>query len=296
MANQERLNLSNESNGLNRNLDIGSASATVQLINETKPNEVVTTTFSTSTNTGSKKKNCISSNTNDGSNVNTNANGSSNKHKINASNDQLKSSKTFEASKDETKEDIQMKNLKKSVTSAAQVKINLVDDEAANNKLKKEKEKSLSNLTTTHNSNNNRKKFFEISFSKINRKTLKRPLPCLFAWTLLIGTTGAYFAMVSPKLLELLEFNYFYWLSVIASQSIIFLYVLVNFLIATMRDPGRFPKVIISPDDPTFNDDTKSPLYKTVTIKKTQVKIKWCSVRNILLFLNSLIKCKSKQF
>jgi hypothetical protein len=279
MANQERLDLSNESNGLNRNLDIGSASATVQLINETKTTQL-TNTFNTSnnsaTNANSKKKNCISSNTHDDCNNNPN------KHKINASNDQLKSSKTFETEKKETKDGIQMKNFKKStVVNNAQVKINLVDEDV--NKLKKEKsEKSLSNQTTTHTSSNtnNRKKFFEFNFSKINRKTLKRPLPCLFAWTLLIGTTGAYFAMVSPKLLELLEFNYIYWFSVIGSQSIIFLYVLVNFLIATLRDPGRFPKVIISPDDPSFNDDTKSPLYKTVTIKKTQVKIKWCSVRN----------------
>ena len=280
MANQERLDLSNESNGLNRNLDIGSASATVQLINETKTTQL-TNTFNTSnnstTNGNSKKKNCISSNTHDDCNNNPN------KHKINASNDQLKSSKTFETEKKETMDGIQMKNFKKStVVNNAQVKINLVDEDV--NKLKKEKsEKSLSNQTTTHASSNtntnNRKKFFEFNFSKINRKTLKRPLPCLFAWTLLIGTTGAYFAMVSPKLLELLEFNYIYWFSVIGSQSIIFLYVLVNFLIATLRDPGRFPKVIISPDDPSFNDDTKSPLYKTVTIKKTQVKIKWCSVR-----------------
>ena len=31
-------------------------------------------------------------------------------------------------------------------------------------------------------------------------------------------------------------------------------------------------------DDPNFNDDTKSPLYKTISINKTNVKIKWCSV------------------
>jgi hypothetical protein len=43
-----------------------------------------------------------------------------------------------------------------------------------------------------------------------------------------------------------------------------------------MRDPGRFPEVVISPDDPTINYDTKSPLYKTITIKKVKVKIKWC--------------------
>ena len=288
MANQERLNL-DESIGLNRNLDIGSASGTVQLMNEINKNEAASSAKVLTVSNGSSKKNkCLSSNKNDETTLSPFS--AHNGSKPNASNDVLKSSKTFgskEAGADaDGNEVIQMKNLKiKSPTLATsiahqivdsnQIKINLIEDEK---KSKKEKKTSEANLSDSGKQNNNRKKFFEFNFSKINRKTLKRPLPCLFAWSLLIATTGAYFAMVSPKLFDILEQNYFYWISVVGVQFIIFLYVIVNFLIATLRDPGRFPKVVISPDDPTFNDDTKSPLYKSITIKKTQVKIKWCSV------------------
>ena len=285
MDNPERLNL-NESSGLNKNkITVGSATATVQHINETQTtanaNDTLNISDSKTASACSKNKICISTNKNDETATFSNAS----KHKINSSSDYLKSSKTFDSKddKDQVKivgsETIPLKNLskkKKTTTNSDQVKITLNEDEkgGADSKVKNEK-----NEVTVLANTKNRKKFFEINFSKINRKTLKRPLPCLFAWTLLIGTTGAYFALVTPKLLILLEENYFYWLSIIAAQSIIFLYVLVNFLIATLRDPGRFPKVIISPDDPSFNDDTKSPLYKSVTIRKTQVKIKWCSVR-----------------
>ena len=112
---------------------------------------------------------------------------------------------------------------------------------------------------------------------KITKKTLKRPLPCLFAWSLLISSTGVYFAFVSSELLSILD-DFKYWIVIMSIQCVLFSYVVINFLIATLRDPGRFPKVIISPDDPSFNDDTKSPLYKTISIKKVNIKIKWCSV------------------
>jgi len=112
---------------------------------------------------------------------------------------------------------------------------------------------------------------------KQTRKTIKRPFPCLFAWTLLVSTCSIYFTLCAPDLLEIInDFNA--WLGVMTIQCVFILYAVVNFLIATLRDPGRFPKYILNENDPDFNDDTKSPLYKTITIKKAQVKIKWCSV------------------
>ena len=131
-------------------------------------------------------------------------------------------------------------------TNTYQVKINLVDSEKAGS-------------------------------CKVTKKTLKRPLPCLFAWTLLISATGVYFAFVSTELLSILD-DFKYWIVIVVLQCVLFTYVVTNFLIATLRDPGRFPKVIILPDDPNFSDDTKSPLYKTITIEKVNIKIKWCSV------------------
>lgn len=115
------------------------------------------------------------------------------------------------------------------------------------------------------------------SCKRINCKAIKRPIPCLFAFTLLISGTGSYYSMVAPELLKLIN-NFYYWAILVVLQSMLFLYVVINFLIATLIDPGRFQKVIISLDDPNYNDDTKSPLYKMITIKNTTVKIKWCSV------------------
>ena len=285
MDNQERLNL-NESSGLNKNkLAVGSATATLQLVNETQTTTNDTTlnlSDSKVTSTCSKNKICLSTNKNaDDSTINVTS--SNSKHKINSSTDYL-TSKTFECKEETVKDEashggeaIPLKNLKKKSSPAAstntnQVKINLIDEE------KPDKAADTAKSKNEKTEVNNRKRFLEINFPRITRKTLKRPLPCLFAWTLLVGSTGAYFALVSPKLLLILDENYLYWLAILAAQALVFVYVLVNFLVATLRDPGRFPKVVISPDDPSFNDDTKSPLYKSVTIKKTQVKIKWCSV------------------
>lgn len=151
------------------------------------------------------------------------------------------------------------------VCESNQVKINLQNDATSLQTINKK----------------NRKKFCNLK--KINRKTLKRPLPCLFAWSLLISSSGAYYAIVAPRLLELLD-DLTSWIAILIAQSVIFLFVVVNFLVATLRDPGRFQKIVIAPDDPNFNDDTKSPLYKTVVIKKITVKIKWCSVKKKFFF------------
>ena len=115
--------------------------------------------------------------------------------------------------------------------------------------------------------------------TKQTRKKIKRPLPCLFAWSLLIATSGAYFIFVSRTLLEeVLAKDLVSWTAIISLQIVILSYVIINFLIAIFRDPGRFQKIVIPPDDPTFNDDNKCPLYRSITIKKASVKTKWCSV------------------
>ncbi|RNA30272.1 palmitoyltransferase ZDHHC5-like [Brachionus plicatilis] len=156
-------------------------------------------------------------------------------------------------------DEIQLKELHKE-ESNHQVKVHLQAD-----------------LTSLASSKKNRRRF--LHFKKVNWSAIKRPLPCLFAWSLLISSTGAYCSLVVPRLIDLLD-DFYHWASILVAQSILFLYVVVNFLVAIFRDPGRFPKVVISPDDPTFNDDTKSPLYKTVMIKKNNVKIKLCSTCN----------------
>ena len=92
-----------------------------------------------------------------------------------------------------------------------------------------------------------------------------------------MSATCAFNLLVAPKLYQILD-DFNMWFLIMITQSILFIFVVINFVMAICRDPGRYPKIIISPDDPNFNDDTKSPLYKTIVINKTNVKIKWCSV------------------
>ena len=283
MDDQERLNLNenkqNSSQPVPQNVEHADQTKKLNEQNVTLTNE-------TNNPSSKKKKSCLSSNNDDSSILN------KNKYKtkdLNVNTDL----KSFD---NNNGNNIQLKNLSKKEgdgVDANQVKINLIDNTNNtnnNSNLNNLDVKILSNSKSSL-SQHNRKKLCEFNWSKINAKTLKRPLPCLFAWTLLIGATGCYYALVSTQLLNILD-DFFLWSGIIGLQSIIFLYVVINFLIAIFRDPGRFQKIIISPDDPNFNDDTKSPLHKTVTIIKTQVKIKWCSVS---VFFLAQVKLHLKQ-
>ena len=283
MDDQERLNLNeNKQNSSQPVPQNGEHADQTKKLNE----QNVTLTNETNNASSKKKKSCLSSNNDDSSILN------KNKYKtkdLNVNTDL----KSFD---NNNGNNIQLKNLSKKEgdgVDANQVKINLIDNTNNtnnNSNLNNLDVKILSNSKSSL-SQHNRKKLCEFNWSKINAKTLKRPLPCLFAWTLLIGATGCYYALVSTQLLNILD-DFFLWSGIIGLQSIIFLYVVINFLIAIFRDPGRFQKIIISPDDPNFNDDTKSPLHKTVTIIKTQVKIKWCSVS---VFFLAQVKLHLKQ-
>ena len=112
---------------------------------------------------------------------------------------------------------------------------------------------------------------------KLNFKIFKRSLPCLFAWTLLLSTTSCYYVFVMPELYIIFNQDLIYWLIVLASQSVLFLYTVITFLIATFKDPGRYPKSNL---EDGLDDTFKSPLYKIVLVKNKQVKTKWCSSCN----------------
>ena len=214
---------------------------------------------------------------------------SKNKEIINTISNNNKSDKTCL----EMKEEIQLKSLNSQTNNSKtnnQVKIDLNDDhliingkENQNKKACCKKKSSSSSPVNISSSKDDLSEIEKISNCKQIGKMIKRLIPCLVAWTILVGSTGSYFAFVAIELLSIMENNLIYWIVLIMIQSLIFLYVVVNFLIAILRDPGRFEKVIISSDDPNFNDDAKSPLYKTIKIQKAQVKIKWCSVSLLLL-------------
>ncbi|XP_054274125.1 palmitoyltransferase ZDHHC8 isoform X3 [Macrosteles quadrilineatus] len=97
-----------------------------------------------------------------------------------------------------------------------------------------------------------------------NLKT--RYLPATFAWTLLLGTTAAFFYFPC-------RFYLFHYPWVPAVQGVITFFVLANFTLATFMDPGVIPKA--SPDEDR-EDDFRSPLYKNTEINGITVRMKWC--------------------
>lgn len=74
----------------------------------------------------------------------------------------------------------------------------------------------------------------------------KKIMPALFAWFLLISTSASYFTLVLPEYINLVGLeNLHFFVSVTAVHGVLFLFVLLNFSIATFMDPGRFPKMDI---------------------------------------------------
>ena len=79
--------------------------------------------------------------------------------------------------------------------------------------------------------------------------------------------------------IELIGVNRFYLFVVtIAFHSLLFIYVILNFTIATFMDPGRFPKqdVFNSLNDEQIKLQTNGN-YKNVLINDINVRMKWCT-------------------
>ncbi|TNM99258.1 hypothetical protein fugu_013822 [Takifugu bimaculatus] len=95
-----------------------------------------------------------------------------------------------------------------------------------------------------------------------------RYVPVSAATTFLVGSTTLFFCFTCPWLAE-------YFSSLIPIYiTVIFLFTLANFCMATFMDPGVFPR---AEEDEDKEDDFRAPLYKTVDIKGIQVRMKWCS-------------------
>ena len=77
---------------------------------------------------------------------------------------------------------------------------------------------------------------------KDNETCAKRVMPALFAWFLLISASSTYFTLVFPEFLDSIGQSQVYFFALAAAHGAIFLFVIVNFVISTFMDPGRFPK------------------------------------------------------
>ncbi|XP_067936229.1 palmitoyltransferase ZDHHC8B-like isoform X1 [Watersipora subatra] len=93
-----------------------------------------------------------------------------------------------------------------------------------------------------------------------------RFLPAIAAWSLTIGLTGIFFAFPGQCL----------WkgnIGLLIYDLILFFVVLSNFIMATVVDPGKYPRAT---EDQSV-DDQRAPLHKTVDINGVNVRMKWCT-------------------
>lgn len=97
---------------------------------------------------------------------------------------------------------------------------------------------------------------------------VKRVIPAVFAWVLLLVATGAYFAFPCRYLLA--EFG----IAVPIVQGLVTFFVILNFALATFINPGIIPKAT---SEERKSDGITSPMYQDVEINGVRVRLKWCS-------------------
>ncbi|KAL3856225.1 hypothetical protein ACJMK2_011002 [Sinanodonta woodiana] len=95
-----------------------------------------------------------------------------------------------------------------------------------------------------------------------------RIIPATCAWTLLLGTTAAFYVFVCPYL------TIKYSISIPICEGLLTIFVIANFGLATFMDPGAYPK---AHEDEVRDDDFRAPLYRNVEIKGITVRMKWCT-------------------
>jgi hypothetical protein len=143
-------------------------------------------------------------------------------------------------------------------TNNLNISTNSIDQHNPNRSIKHQKEK---------------KRF--ISKLKLNRKnsssSIKQSIPCLIAWFLLISFTVLYFSLVFPRLIQLLDFHSYYWIILLVIKCYLFISIVVNYLIAIFRDPGRLPKQSLD----LINEGKRYPEI-VVFVKDEEAELKWC--------------------
>ncbi|ESO01620.1 hypothetical protein HELRODRAFT_81481, partial [Helobdella robusta] len=97
-------------------------------------------------------------------------------------------------------------------------------------------------------------------------------IPVTMAWLVLIGGTTLFFVFVIPYLATK------YGPLVVIVHSLVTIFVLANFSMATFMDPGVYPR---AHEDEAHEDDFHAPLYKNIEINGTTVRMKWCGTCQI---------------
>nr|CAB3260951.1 uncharacterized protein LOC100176409 [Phallusia mammillata] len=102
----------------------------------------------------------------------------------------------------------------------------------------------------------------------MGKVNIKKYFPISFASSLLLGVPGLFYAFPGKQMaVEVSP-----WLLVYVAM--IYVYVLINFLLAGIKDPGIYAKRSEPEDD---EDDFRAPVHITTLIHNVSVRMKWCS-------------------
>ena len=78
--------------------------------------------------------------------------------------------------------------------------------------------------------------------------------------------------------MDIVGASHLYELATVAAlHALLFVYVIVNFFLATFVDPGRYPKQAGLVELSTVAAETTKTNYKNLLINDINVRMKWCS-------------------
>ncbi|XP_013419273.1 palmitoyltransferase ZDHHC5 [Lingula anatina] len=103
------------------------------------------------------------------------------------------------------------------------------------------------------------------------RKCSTKAIPATCAWSILLGATACFFIFASEYFVMNIS------PLIIVYESLVAIFVISNFGLATFMDPGIYPK---AHEDETNEEDFRAPLYKNVEIHGITVRMKWCTTCN----------------
>ncbi|CAF0923250.1 unnamed protein product [Didymodactylos carnosus] len=94
--------------------------------------------------------------------------------------------------------------------------------------------------------------------------TVKRLLPSMVSWCLLLSLSTIYFLFICPSITKTVLIP--------IAHGILFYFVCTNFVLATFMDPGKYDRALVE----EYENDQESTYYKTVEIRGTSGRMKWC--------------------
>lgn len=148
-------------------------------------------------------------------------------------------------------------------------------------------------LSTVYNPSVN-----DSSFQKIKSNKIFQYFPSMFAFIFILSLSGVYYALVLPRLLDILDLEYKYWIILVVAKGILLINLILNYGITLFKDPGRLPKYDLPEnlrESAIINNNSI-----IIKVKNENVEVKWCTVSLLFktIFRNYyliLFKIKSRR-